>query len=77
MPVFRCSLNLATPEEIFERKQFKKQADAQMADHVSVPANYGCKVKTSGMYTICDAVITILSLLVYVADIITGSVHCS
>lgn len=40
---------------------------------VAVPANFECKVKSSSKYTKCDAIITILSLLVYVADIITGS----
>lgn len=38
------------------------------------PAQYENKVKHSAKYTSCDCFITVLSLLVYIADIITGNI---
>lgn len=39
---------------------------------VLAPANNACKPNPSVKYTLCDGVVTVLSLVLYVADIVTG-----
>lgn len=36
------------------------------------PAQYEAKTKPSAKYTLCDCFVTVLSLLIYIADVITG-----
>lgn len=42
----------------------------------SINVHASCKIKATAKYTLCDGVVTILSLLLYVADIVTGKEMC-
>lgn len=42
----------------------------------SINVHASCKIKATANYTLCDGVVTILSLLLYVADIVTGKETC-
>jgi|688.fasta_scaffold1175188_2 hypothetical protein len=42
----------------------------QNSEAITVHSTF--KIKPSAKYTLCDGVVTILSLLLYVADIVTG-----
>ena len=42
----------------------------------SINVHASCKIKATTKYTLCDGVVTILSLLLYVADIVTGKEMC-
>lgn len=57
----------------FLEAQEKSQTMATVNQNsVLVAARNACKPKTSAKYTLCDAVVTVLSLVFYVVDIATG-----